>query len=57
MLGEFKVTGIQCALKGIAKIDVTFDIDENGILKVSAQDINTKAENSIEVEFYNDRLS
>jgi len=38
MLGKFDLTGIPPAPRGVPQIDVTFDIDANGILKVSAQD-------------------
>jgi molecular chaperone DnaK len=37
-LGHFKLDGIQPALKGIAQIEVSFDIDANGVLLVSARD-------------------
>ena len=40
-LGEFTLTGIRPAPKGIPQIEVTFDIDANGLLKVSAKDKDT----------------
>lgn len=47
MLGEFKVTGIQRAKRGEPKIDVTFDLDANGILTVTAYDQTTRSQNRI----------
>ena len=38
LLGKFDLTGIPPAPRGVPQIDVTFDIDANGILKVSAMD-------------------
>ena len=46
-IGKFKLTGIKRAPAGVPKIDVTFDIDTNGILKVSAKDLDTGMEQSI----------
>ena len=40
-LGRFQLTGIPPAPRGIPKIEVTFDIDANGILNVSAKDLGT----------------
>ena len=40
-IGKFKLTGIKRALRGIPQIEVTFDLDTNGILKVSARDLGT----------------
>ena len=40
-IGKFKLTGIKRALRGIPQIEVTFDLDTNGILKVSARDLDT----------------
>jgi len=48
LLGKFNLTGIPPAPRGVPQIDVTFDIDANGILKVSAQDKTSgKCENII----------
>ena len=41
LLGEFRLSGIPPAPRGVPKIEVTFDIDANGILNVSAQDKST----------------
>jgi len=49
-LGQFNLTGIAPAPRGIPQIDVTFDIDANGILKVSAKDKATGKEQSIRIE-------
>lgn len=46
-LGKFLLAGIPPAPRGIPQIEVTFDIDVNGILKVSAQDQGTRREQSI----------
>ena len=49
-LGRFNLTGIPAARRGIPQIDVTFDIDRNGILSVSAKDKATGKEQSIRIE-------
>ena len=41
LLGNFRLTGIKRALAGVPQIEVTFDIDVNGILTVSARDLGT----------------
>ena len=40
-LGDFELSGIPMAQRGLPKIEVTFDIDANGILNVSAKDKGT----------------
>jgi len=45
-LGEFRISGIERARKGEAKIEVTFNLDANGILNVSARDLVTEVEAS-----------
>lgn len=47
-LGKFQLTGIPPAPRGVPQIEVSFDIDANGILKVSARDKGTGKEQSIE---------
>lgn len=48
LLGKFDLTGIAPAPRGVPQIEVTFDIDANGILKVSAQDKGSgKSENIV----------
>lgn len=49
-LGQFNLTGIAKAPRGIPQIEITFDIDANGILNVSAADKQTGKEQSIEVK-------
>ena len=49
-LGEFKLEGIPLAPRSVPKIEVTFDIDVNGILTVRAKDNATGAEQSVTVE-------
>lgn len=49
LLGEFTMEGIQKALKGVPQIDVTFSIDRNGILNVTAKDSSTSVEQSITI--------
>lgn len=50
MLGEFNLEGIPNAPRGVPQIEVTFDIDANGILHVSAKDKNTGKENKITIK-------
>jgi molecular chaperone DnaK len=50
MLGEFDLGGIAAAPRGTPQIEVTFDIDANGILKVSAKDKNTGKSNDITIK-------
>jgi len=49
-LGRFHLMGIPPAPRGIPQIEVTFDIDANGIVNVSAKDLGTGAEQSIRIE-------
>jgi molecular chaperone DnaK len=48
-IGKFKLDGIKKAPAGVPQIEVTFDIDTNGILKVSAKDLDTGKEQSITI--------
>ena len=57
LLGEFHISGIERAKRGVPKIDVTFDIDVNGILTVSAMDVTTKARANITISNSKGRLS
>ncbi len=50
MLGEFNLEGIPAAPRGMPQIEVTFDIDANGILHVSARDKATGKENKITIK-------
>src|SRR3977135_155504 len=49
-LGKFQLTGIPPAPRGIPQIEVTFDIDANGIISVSAKDLGTGKEQKIEIQ-------
>ena len=55
-IGKFKLKGIKAAPAGVPQIEVTFDIDTNGILKVSAKDMDTGKEQSIVITA-DDRMS
>jgi molecular chaperone DnaK len=50
VLGEFNLEGIPSAPRGVPQIEVTFDVDANGILNVSAKDKNTGKENKITIK-------
>jgi len=50
LLGQFNLEGIPAAPRGVPKIEVTFDIDQNGILNVSAKDLGTGKEASVKIE-------
>ena len=50
MLGEFNLEGIAPAMRGTPQIEVTLDLDANGILNVSAKDKNTGKENKITIK-------
>ncbi|XP_033842224.1 heat shock 70 kDa protein 1 [Periophthalmus magnuspinnatus] len=57
LLGRFELTGIPPAPRGVPQIEVTFDIDANGILNVSAVDKSTGKENKITITNDKGRLS
>ena len=57
LLGKFELTGIPPAPRGVPQIEVTFDIDRNGILNVSAVDKSTGKENKITITNDKGRLS
>jgi len=57
LLGKFELTGIPPAPRGVPQIEVTFDIDANGILNVSAQDKSTGKSNQITITNEKGRLS
>ncbi|GJQ84477.1 hypothetical protein Trydic_g15677 [Trypoxylus dichotomus] len=57
LLGTFNLTGIPPAPRGIPKIEVTFDLDANGILNVSAKDISTGKSERITITNDKGRLS
>ena len=56
-LGKFDLTGIPPAPRGVPQIEVTFDIDANGILNVSAADKSTGKQNKITITNDKGRLS
>jgi len=49
-LGKFQLTGIPPAPRGMPQIEVTFDIDPNGIIHVTAKDLGTGTEQKIEIQ-------
>ncbi|HKI66032.1 MAG TPA: molecular chaperone DnaK [Solirubrobacterales bacterium] len=49
-LGKFQLTGIPPAPRGLPQIEVTFDIDANGIIHVAAKDLGTEKEQKIEIK-------
>ena len=55
-IGRFRLNGIKGAPAGVPQIEVTFDIDVNGILKVSARDLDTGRQQSITID-NNERMS
>ena len=50
MLGNFELVGIAPAPRGVPQIEVTFDIDANGIVSVSAKDKGTGKEQKIQIQ-------
>jgi L1 cell adhesion molecule like protein len=57
LLGKFELSAIPPAPRGVPQIEVTFDIDANGILNVSAQDKSTGKQNKITITNDKGRLS
>ena len=57
LLGKFDLTGIPPAPRGVPQIEVTFEIDVNGILRVSAEDKGTGNKNNIIINNDQNRLS
>ena len=57
LLGTFDLTGIKKLPKGKAQIEVTFDIDDNGILSVTASDKESGSKNEITISNDSGRLS
>lgn len=49
LLGNFRLGGIKAAMAGVPQIEVTFDIDANGIVKVSAKDLGTGKQQQITI--------
>jgi molecular chaperone DnaK len=50
LLGEFNLEGIPPAPRGVPQIEVTFDIDQNGILNVTAKDLGTQKQSNVRIE-------
>jgi molecular chaperone DnaK len=50
LLGTFNLTDIPPAPRGVPQVEVTFNVDVNGILTVSAKDLGTQKENKITVQ-------
>lgn len=50
LLGQFNLEGIMPAPRGVPQIEVTFDMDANGILNVSAKDLGTQKEQKVRIE-------
>jgi len=57
LLGKFDLTGIPAAPRGVPQIEVTFEIDVNGLLRVSAEDKGTNSKESITIKNDQNRLS
>jgi L1 cell adhesion molecule like protein len=57
LLGTFNLTGIPPAPRGVPKIEVTFDLDANGILNVSAKESSTGKSERITIQNDKGRLS
>merc|ERR1719494_880909 len=57
ILGKFELSGIPPAPRGVPQIEVTFDIDANGLLTVKASDKGSQSENSIKITNDQNRLS
>jgi heat shock 70kDa protein 1/6/8 len=57
LLGSFDITGVERAKQGVPKIDVTFDVNTNGLLTVSARDKVTGAKANVEIQHDRGRLT
>ena len=57
LLGKFELSGIPPAPRGVAEIEVTFDIDADGILNVSAADKSSNTVNEITITNKSGRMS
>merc|ERR1712168_1645672 len=57
VLGKFDITGIPAAPRGVPQIEVTFEIDVNGVLRVSAEDKGSNNKESITIKNDGNRLS
>jgi len=50
LLGQFNLEGLPPAPRGMPQIEVSFDLDANGILQVSAKDLGTGTEQKVRIE-------
>jgi molecular chaperone DnaK (HSP70) len=57
LLGEFSLDGIPAARRGVPKLEVTFEVDTNGVMNISARDRSTGKQNEITITVENRRLS
>jgi heat shock 70kDa protein 1/2/6/8 len=57
LLGEFQITGLTSALRGVTEINVTFDLDTDGILTVTAKELGKENEKEIKIDKKNGRLT
>lgn len=57
MLGTFNLTGIPPAPRGVPKVEVTFDLDANGILNVTAKEMGTGNAKNITIKNDKGRLA
>ncbi len=57
LLGEFSLDGIPAARRGVPKLEVTFEVDTNGVMNISARDRSTGKQNEITITMDNRRLS
>lgn len=55
-LGHFKIEGLKLAKRGIPQVQVTFEVDNNGVLHVSAKDLDSGKEESIKISNDQNRL-
>jgi L1 cell adhesion molecule like protein len=57
LLGKFSLDGIPAARRGVPKLEVTFEVDTNGVMNISARDRSTGKQNEITITVENRRLS
>ena len=57
LIGNFKLKGIEKAKKGVPVIEITFSVDVNGIINVSAKDVRSESESMITIDNSSDKLS
>ena len=57
LIGKFTLKGIEKAKKGVPVIEITFSVDVNGIINVSAKDIRSESQKNIVIDYTSDKLS